>query len=357
MVIGVCLMATGLLCLVACRSNVQKGTAEEPKIAYETPKNLVDTMVLRKREFFREIISNGVIHSVRKVDLRFAAGGIVKSVNCKNGEYVKKGALLASLESSEQEVNYRNAIQSWEKATLDLLDYLISNGYSSDTSQVPSESLRIAKLRTGYNSAYMTEERARVAIEKTRLKAPFAGRIANLHLQQYGASADPALTLIDDSAFNVCFSILESEIPFVTRGTKIKISPYIELSKSYHGEIYEINPVVDTKGQVEIVARISNPGRDLMDGMNVKIYIESARSEQLIVPKSAVVMRDGYDVVFLYDADAGKARWLYVDILHSNSTHHVISGCKRKRTEVTEGMIVITDGNLNLADGTDVTVR
>lgn len=336
---------------------MQKDTAEEPKIAYETPKNLVDTVVLRKREFFREIISNGVIHSNRKVDLRFEAGGIVKSVYCKNGEYVKKGALLASLESSELEVSYRNAIQSREKATLDLWDYLISNGYSSDTSQVPSESLRIAKLRTGYNSAYMAEERARVAIEKTRLKAPFAGRIANMHLQQYGASTDPALTLIDDTAFNVCFSILESEIPFVTRGTKIKISPYIELSKSYDGEIFEINPVVDTKGQVDVVARISIIGQGLMDGMNVKIYIESARSEQLIVPKSAVVMRDGYDVVFLYDPDAGKARWLYVDILHTNSTHHVISGCKRKRTEVAEGMIVITDGNLNLADGTEVTIR
>jgi len=166
-----------------------------------------------------------------------------------------------------------------------------------------------------------------------------------------------ALTLIDDSSYNVCFSILESEIPFVERGTKIKISPYIDLMKSYCGEIYEINPIVDTKGQVNVVARISNIGRELMDGMNVKIYIDSARSEQLSVPKSAVVMRDGYDVVFLYDPETSKAKWLYVDIQQSNSTHHVISGCNRKRTEVSEGMIVITDGNLNLADGTEVTIR
>ena len=76
-----------------------------------------------------------------------------------------------------------------------------------------------------------------------------------------------------------------------------------------------------------------------------------------VVPKEAVVERDGYNVVFVYNSETHRAVWTYVDILYSNLTSFAITGCERKNTTVKEGDIVITSGNLNLADDTEVKVK
>lgn len=62
-----------------------------------------------------------------------------------------------------------------------------------------------------------------------------------------------------------------------------------------------------------------------------------------------------YNVAFLYDG--GYARWTYVDILYSNISHHAVTGCARKETELHEDDILIISGNLNLADGTMVIIK
>ncbi len=46
----------------------------------------------------------------------------------------------------------------------------------------------------------------------------------------------------------------------------------------------------------------------------------------------------------------------HVDIVHSNISSFTITGCRRKETTINEGDIVITSGNLNLADGTEVKI-
>ena len=95
----------------------------------------------------------------------------------------------------------------------------------------------------------------------------------------------------------------------------------------------------------------------LEEGMNVKVFIKSVKENLPTVPKSAVVMRDGYDVLFVFNPTSGKAEWRYVDILHSNSTHHVVRGHSGKNVELNEGEAIIISGNLNLADGSDVEIR
>ena len=60
-----------------------------------------------------------------------------------------------------------------------------------------------------------------------------------------------------------------------------------------------------------------------------------------------------YTEIFCYRE--GKAVWTYVDVVMSNIDSHVITGCEKKQTTISENDIVITSNNLNLADGTDVT--
>ena len=68
-----------------------------------------------------------------------------------------------------------------------------------------------------------------------------------------------------------------------------------------------------------------------------------------------MIERDGYHVVFMYKN--GEAVWTYVDVPYANIGYYAITGCERKGTQVKAGDVVITSGNLNLADGTQVHVK
>ena len=133
------------------------------------------------------------------------------------------------------------------------------------------------------------------------------------------------------------------------------VTPFADASLSCKGFVTDINPLVDKNGQVLVRASVKGV-KGLLDGMNVKVTVERLIPGQLVVPRSAVVIRDNRDVLFTY-TDDGKAHWTYVNILYSNGDSHVIAPNRDRGAQLSEGDRVIISGNLNLADGSSVTLK
>ncbi len=346
------------LSAVSCK-NSEKSSEDvsSAKATFVAEKNLVDTVLLKRQDFNREIISNGKLVAAQRAELKFISAGIIERVYVSNGSYVAKGAKLVQLNEKELAVKLSEAQLNLEKAELDFKDDLISYGYGADTSSLPAEQLKMAKIRSGYSSAKQNYSIAKYNLESATLVAPFSGVVANLEAKPYEQSGDLVCMVLDNSKFDVEFKLVESELAFIKEGQKVKISPFTDVTALYTGIIKSINPLVDENGQVKVTATVDNKGKKLVDGMNVKVFIESLTKDQLVVPKSAIVIRDGYDVLFTYDAQSGKAGWVYVDVLLSNSSQHVVRGNKAKNAELNEGSYIIVSGNLNLASDSEVEIR
>ncbi len=347
------LLSVIVLGAIACGNEKKKDEKEIGKSESQSPLITVDTLVLKKRTFQKQIVCNGKLRAVFKSDLSFDGTGVITAINGSNGGYVKKGSVLATLDNKEALVELEKSRRAMEKANIDLQDKLIGQGYSSDTTGIPTAILRNVKISSGYDNAIDQLEAAKRRLASCYLIAPFSGRIANLDAKIYDRSANKLCTLIDDSYFDVEFSILEAEIEEVTKGQHVKIIPFINDEKTFYGDVTEINPLIDEHGQVKIRARVRNADRYLMEGMNVKIILEREIKNSFVVPKDSVVLRDGFQVMFCYRE--GKAVWTYVDVVMSNIDSHVIKGSEKKQTVISEEDVVITSNNLNLADGTDVT--
>lgn len=111
------------------------------------------------------------------------------------------------------------------------------------------------------------------------------------------------------------------------------------------GHITEINPIVGKGGSVQIKASIDGKGK-LYEGMNLKVIIKRPISQQLVIPKSAVVLRSGRQVVFSYSN--GRAIWNYVKTnLENSSEYTIVDGLQ-------EEMDIIISGNESLAHETEV---
>ena len=338
---------------MACKGGEENKEEESIDIQEEAIVD-VDTMSLRLQTFQKQLLCNGKLEAVQKAELVCPnQGTMLEKVLVVNGQHVAKGTVLAIADMHIKSQDLDKAKHDLERSKVELQDKLIGLGYDGNLSNVPADVLKRMEITSGFYSAKFQLESAKKALADCKLIAPFSGRIANLEAHAF-QNGSKFCTLIDDSSFDVEFKILEAELSFVSKGQKVKISPFVNKDNEYEGVVEEINPTIDDKGLVKIKARMRNSSAKLIDGMNVRVIVESAVPKMYVVPKEAVVERDGYHVVFMYDKKTQRAVWTYVDIMYSNLNEYAITGCERKETEIHEGDIVITSGNQNLADDTQV---
>ena len=349
-----------LLCLVnlvwSCTSKTGNENENIEKRIYTGEQNPVDVIVLKNTDFRKELVSNGKLKALRKSVLSFRVGKELEYLAVRNGDFVKEGQIIARLRQFHLNQELEQAQIQFEKATIEMKDELLVKGYSADDfNKIPEEVIKTAAIRTGLTTAENQLKTAQYNLEATILKAPFSGKIANLShkVHEQVSQGDDFCLLIDDTVFEVEFSVLETELQEVTVGKEVKIVPFA-IDTLVRGRVSEINPVVEETGLIRIKARIKNPGF-LIEGMNVKVLLESIVPGQLVVPKPAVVLRQNQEVLFKYTG--GLAFWTYVQTLHENSDFYAVRAQPGKGGTLVAGDTVIISGNLNLAHESMVEIK
>lgn len=333
------------LLLVACGSKQNDEQENESGVETVLPSKIAEVKVveLQPSNFHHETVSNGKATAHEYADLSFAGNtAVIDKVFVKNGDFVKKGQPIASLDRFKLENTLSQNRNDLDKAKLEMADVLIGQGYDPDKqSEIPAEVIRLARLRSGLDQAETQLAATERELSESTLTAPFDGIIANLFQKRHNRpdASEPFCRVISNGTMDVDFTVLESELAMIKPGDAVEVTSYAS-DESRTGRVIEINPLVDEDGLVKVKASVDG-GKVLFDGMNVKVSVRRALDEQLVVPKSAVVLRTGKQVVFTVDGN--KAMWNYVQTGLENMNEIVI-------TEGLEpGMKVIFSGNVNLA--------
>ncbi len=318
-------------------------------------KPLVEVMTLKAGNFYKEIISNGKLYAIWKVDLQFRVSEIIQRIFVHNGQKIDKGTILAEVEESKLKNQLKRAKSNYEKACLEMQDQLISMGVNNfDSTQIPSQKWKVASIKSGFENAVLDLEIANYDYKNRKLIAPFGGIVCNLRGKEGNLSTqDVFCTLIENSTFEAEFSIMESELNFVYINQPVLIIAFSGDSITHQGIISEINPIINENGLVKVKAKIINNGHNLFEGMNVHIIVRKVFANKLVVPKQAVLERQGRKIVFT--VESGQSIWNYVKITGENSTNYSIEE-DDEQTEL-QGKDVIISGNLNLAHEAEVEVK
>lgn len=346
------LLITGMVACSNSNTKENSGSTEEDAVKTALPEesNEVTVMELFETDFNHELISNGKLSARKFVDLRFESAEPIAEIFVKNGDRVVKGQKLAELSTFRLTNRTAQTRDALERAKLDLQDVLIGQGYLlEDSAGIPSTTMQLAKVKSGYDQTKAQYELALYEERKAVLTAPFDGVVANLFSKQYNiASSEVFCSIIDQGSLEASFTVLESELPLIKAGDKVLVSPFAAPDAQTEGRISEINPLVDANGMVQVKAVVTSKAR-LFEGMNVRVSIQRSLGKQLVIPKSAVVLRSNRQVVFRL-GDNNKAIWEYVETgLENMEQYTILSGLK-------EGDIVITSGNINLANDAPVSV-
>lgn len=339
-------------CFSACKE--EKKGMEEGQDSVETvlpnEADEVTVVTLKSTDFNHELISNGKLSAGKRVDLRFESDEPIAHIYVKNGDRVRKGEKIAELALFRLNNQTAQAQDALAQAELELKDVLIGQGYMlEDSANVPSATLHLARVKSGYDQALAQYQLARYEEQNATLTAPFDGIIANLFSKEgnKASTSECFCSLIDPQSLEASFTVLESELPLIQKGDRVEVAPFAFTGLRTEGRISEINPLVDENGMVQVKATVGNKGK-LFEGMNVRVSVQRSLGKQWVVPKTAVVLRSGKQVVFTLVN--GQAYWNYVQTGMENAdSYTIVEGLK-------EGDVVITSGNINLAHESPVKV-
>jgi len=308
-----------------------------------------------RRSFPLRTITTGVLESARQAEIKFLRGGQLMALPIREGQSVAKGELLAEVDDASLQLQLEQSQLALDEATVNKKDLLIANGGDAeqDTS-VSAKKLELILTLSGYNKAQHSIKQTKYELSQTKVFALFDGIIANVKTFTFEQvnPGESICTLIDPNSFEVTFSILEQEALGLSKGQSVIISPLAAPKKEHRARITTINPQVNAQGLVRVRAALQSAVKiRLFEGQNVKVVIEKKAPGQLVIPKRALLLRSGREVVFTYDETSGKAQWHYVQSSHQNDEQIVIS------EGLEEGALVIYDGQMNLAHGTTVAIQ
>ncbi|MDR1755695.1 MAG: efflux RND transporter periplasmic adaptor subunit [Culturomica sp.] len=310
----------------------------------------VKVLRLERRDFNYELISNGTVMAMHKAELRFPSQDMVQKIYVRNGERVTAGQKIAEQDKFRVEMAMKQAREALEQAKLDLQDALIGQGFAwSDSLNIPAEVMRIARIRSNYDYCLNQFTNSRHQFEEATLVAPFSGVVANIVVKEYNLpGGNPFCTIIDNQHPEVVFSVLENELPLINPGDRLLLSPFSQPDYTVEGRITEINPVIDRNGMVRVKASVSNRDNRFYEGMNVKVRVQRLLGDRLVIPKSALLLRNNRKVVFTLKGD--RAQWVYVETAQENTDSYVVT------EKLQAGDSVIYEGNLHLAHEAQVVV-
>ena len=240
--------------LLSCSS--KKDTTDEGSVSTVLPDEVAEVRAMRLELTYLtdDLIANGIVSARNKADLRFQLSENISSIYVKNGDRVTKGQKIAMLDQFKLQNAYSQTIDNLERAKLELQDVLIGQGYSlSDSARIPAEVMQLAKVKSNYNNSFNQYELAAYNLNNSMLYAPFEGVVANLFSKVYNLpdGSQPFCTIIDHLHPEIDFKVLESELPYLRIGDKIRVAPFSANDFSCDGRISEINPSVKRYGNGE----------------------------------------------------------------------------------------------------------
>jgi RND family efflux transporter MFP subunit len=340
---------------MACSGGSREATGDGETLETLLPETQSEVTVatLRLSDFHHELVSNGKLVSARYADLRFESAEPVEWIWVKNGDVVDRGDRLAQLSLFRLKIKTDQARDVLDRAALELQDVLIGQGFSAgDSAAVPAGVMQLARTRSGYENARIQYDLAVFEERNATLVAPFAGTVANLFSKPFNVASttDVFCSIVGSEGMEASFTVLESELSLIRKGDRVEVSPFFGGADAgaVAGYISEINPIVEANGTVRVRAALASAPKRFFEGMNVRVSVQRTLPAQLVVPKTAVVLRSGKQVVF--SLVNGKAYWNYVQTGFENVHYYtVIDGLK-------EGDEIITGGNINLAHESGVTV-
>jgi membrane fusion protein (multidrug efflux system) len=320
-----------LATLLSCNSK-----ANDKSLIKVKPPVAVDVIIAGNTSFSSDIEVNGTVLSNEMVELHPEVGGRLIYLNIPDGAFVKAGTILARVNDADLQAQLQQQkvqLELAQKTEQRLNKLLAVNGvdqatYDAALSQVNLYDANINVLKA--------------QIDKTVVKAPFAGRLG-LRLVSEGAYVSTSTvigTLQETDKIKIDFSVPESYVNLVKIGKTINIETN-NSKEDFTATISAIEPQINTATRnVKVRARL-NKG-SISPGAFVKVLLNE-KLKGIVVPTNAIIP-DALSNQLVLVKD-GKAVFQNVETgIRNSDVVEITDGLKIGDTVVVSGVLYVRPG-------------
>ncbi len=317
----------------------------------------VEGALVRRDTFVLWIEAEGTAEARRRATVRAEVGGPVVELPVREGGRVGEGELLARIDSTSYALDVRKSRAAYEEAMANFRSRMLGTGEMDLTEEERRERRRQARVRSGVAQAEVDLEKARYELSKTRITAPFPGRVANLGVSR-GArldAGDSVATVLDLSQVEVDVDVLQERVPHLAPGRRARVRFTALPGDTFPGRVATINPLVDeASSTVRVTVRLENPEARVLPGMHATVQIAGRRyPDRRFVPRVSVVERQRRDVVFVFAPSdsapaVGRAKWTYVGTGLENDRFVEIGPEEEGGEAPGAGQVVLVEGHTTL---------
>ncbi len=306
---------------------------------------LVQAVKVGRKAIERIFSYTGTLMPIREVMLIPQSHGEVKGVFFKEGDTVSKGQLLVKIDDDLLTSQCSAADISFAIAKKSLARYEAASrtGGVSD--------LQLDNLRLNYKQTESQLAQLRKQLSFTRIEAPFEGKITFSDVEIGSlAGSGPVARVSDLRRLKLEIAVPEKDIVMFRKGALADVVTDVYPGKIFRGQITYVADRGDQAHNYAVHIELPNSEKNpLKGGMYGTAQIMSNINDGTIaIPRAALLGSAKNPQVYVVELDHAKL----VSIKTGRSTGEMIEATEG----VSEGMVVITSGHINLTNGSKVEI-
>lgn len=345
--ISISLITIFLSALIGCTEN-----GEKDKVVKQL--RPVKSIKIERAKSGRVMEYTAVVDASQKADLSFKVSGEIVEFNVKQGDEVKRGQVLATLNDKDFKLLLDEADSAYVKAKAD---------YDRGTNLIDKNVISKAdydRLKSQYTSASTRLESARNNLEYTKLNASFTGIVAKKYTENFQeiSAKQPIFALHNIKEINLIIDVPESvmiQIPRNDRSREI-VAIFDEIpGQEFPVQFKEISTQADeiTKTYEATFSMISPTDHTILPGMTAVLRgtkrLTSADSTQrFYLPSHAVLKDSSGNFVYIVEASGegvGTIKKVSVNIGEiTEQGIEIFSGVSAGQALVVAGVSKVKDG-------------
>lgn len=359
-----------LLALILISAFLLPVGCKKKKPIQETPPRPVQVALAFEKDVPLYIENFGNLASPHDVNIVSQVTGKIESVHFAEGDEVKKGVLLFSIDPREYQATLAKSKASLEASRVDLK---LKQGTLERNKQLIAKQL----ISQQDYDTYETDAeagRAQVALDQAgarlveidlgycSITSPIDGvtgkRLVDPGNVVTANSGSPLVNIKSVDPLYVDFTIPERKLPWVreqmaTSTLKVQISPAGDTGGPYDGTLELIDNTVDsTTGTVSLRATVPNPARTLWPGqyVSVKLIVATAKNA-ILVPGTSVQLGQKGSYIYVVTGDNKADLRDSIEVGSDDGDDVII------KKGVKAGETVVVSGQLGLSPGAAVTIQ
>lgn len=326
----------------------------------------VSTVAVARRNVDVILEATGTVAAQNSVDVRPQVASTIRQVHVREGQFVKAGQLLFTLDARNDEVAVTRAKAQLAKDQATLADAerqlarsreLLQQNFISQGA-VDTNLTLVDAQRAVVASSKAAVEAAQVGLSYTRIAAPLAGRAGAINvyagsLVQPGGNALVTITQLDP--IGVSFALPQRHLAAALRtlragGGEVK-AQLPDTRQPRSGKLVFVDNSVDAaSGTVRVKAQFDNADERLWPGafVTVRLAVDTLEGAS-VLPQAAIIQSPRGRIVYVVGAQ-NRVEARPVEIVYAEGEQAAVTGVK-------PGERIVLDGRQNLRPGAAVVER